>query len=195
MYFFTADLHLGCDEILIREARPFSSIREFEDAFIERVNAVAGERDTLFVVGDWFNYNRSFKPPLRGALTAVRKINPQVALIMGNGEERIVAEMFHGDFGAFRAFCADAGMYDVMPDCELSFGGRDFYLNHYPKKHRDGYVNLFGHTHRATGLWKPYGLNVGVDLNCFRPFSEDDILDLLKTKEEWWDIDEDCRSM
>ena len=50
-------------------------------------------------------------------------------------------------------------------------------------------MNLFGHTHRGTGLWKSFGLNVGIDMNYFRPFSETEILRLLKQKREWMDND------
>ena len=195
MYFFTADLHFGNDEILERESRPFASLRDFEDAFTDRVNAAAGTEDDLYVIGDWFNYNSVSKPHPSEAVPVLRRVRPRVTLIMGNGEERIVREVFGNRPEQFRAFCTEAGFADVLPDAFLSFGGRDFYLNHYPRNHREGFVNLFGHTHRATGIWKPYGLNVGTDLNHFRPYSENDILELLKTKEEWWDLDEDCHSM
>lgn len=195
MLFFTSDLHLGCDEVLERESRPFASIREFEDVFVDNVNRVASADDRLFVIGDWFNYNSTYKPDPSVSVSIVGRIAPKIVLITGNGEDRIVRELFSSDFGAFRAYCISQGYEDVLPDCELSFGGRAFYLNHYPSRHRDGYVNLFGHTHRGTGLWKPYGLNVGIDLNHFRPFSEGDILELVKTKEEWWDSDVDCNCM
>ena len=107
----------------------------------------------------------------------------------------MVRELFDDDLEKFRSRCAEYGFADILPDHFLSFGSRDFYLNHYPRNHKDGYINLFGHTHRGTGLWKPYGLNVGIDLNCFRPFSEKDILELVETKEQWWDTDPDCLSM
>ena len=115
--------------------------------------------------------------------------------MIGNGKEGIIQEIFNGSTEGFRTFCKDSGFNDVAPEYALSFGGREFYLNHYPRKRRGNCVNLFGHTHRATGLWKPYGLNVGVDLNSFRPFSESDILELVDTKENWWDLDEDCLDM
>ena len=56
-------------------------------------------------------------------------------------------------------------------------------------------LNLFGHTHRATGIWKPYGFNVGTDLNHFRPFTEQNIEYLIGMKEEWWDSDADNHCM
>ena len=50
-------------------------------------------------------------------------------------------------------------------------------------------MNLFGHSHRAIGLYTPYGFNVGCDLNHFRLYSENDIAHLLYMKNEYWDKD------
>ena len=56
------------------------------------------------------------------------------------------------------------------------------YLNHFPKNHKDGVINLFGHIHNCCFV-KKYGFNVGVDNHYFRLFSENDILDIVdKTK-------------
>ena len=74
----------------------------------------------------------------------------------------------------------------------MEFDDKKFYLNHFPRKHKNDCINLFGHTHRTTGLWKPYGLNVGCDINHFYLFSQNDIHLLLKRKAEWWDIDPDA---
>lgn len=64
------------------------------------------------------------------------------------------------------------------------------YLVHHPVDCKEDHVNLFGHTHRAGGLYRNYGLNVGTDLNHFRLFSRDDIEYLLSEKEKYWDTDE-----
>ena len=61
---------------------------------------------------------------------------------------------------------------------------------HRPIDCKEDCINLFGHTHRAGGLYRSYGLNVGTDLNHFRLFSRDDIKYLLGEKEKYWDTDE-----
>ena len=96
MYFFSADLHLGNDEILVREARPFASIEAFEEAFIQNVNQVASEEDTLYIVGDWFNYNSAYKLPPSDSISIIPRIRPRIVLIMGNGEDRIARDLFGG---------------------------------------------------------------------------------------------------
>ena len=60
---------------------------------------------------------------------------------------------------------------------------------------RDGFketcLTLFGHVHRGTGLYRPFGFNMGTDVNNFRMFSDDDIMFLMKQKRDWWDNDPD----
>lgn len=65
-----------------------------------------------------------------------------------------------------------------------------FYLIHKPKQHKENVLNLFGHSHRAIGLYKPFGFNIGCDLNHFRLYSEKDIQHLLNMKEKYWDKDD-----
>lgn len=194
MYFFTADLHFGEEEIIEREARPFGNIKEMEDAFVNNVNAVASKDDVLYVLGDWINYNAQCHSDIN-AFEIVRRIEPKVILIMGNNEQRILADVFAGDFEAMRTAVIDKGFTDFLTEGDVEFGGESFHLIHRPTDHKEGSLNLFGHTHRCTGLWKSFGLNVGIDLNYFRPFSETEILRLLKKKREWMDNDPDvlCR--
>ena len=50
-------------------------------------------------------------------------------------------------------------------------------------------TSLFGHIHRATGIYRKFGFNVGCDLNHFRLYSEKYILYLLSMKERFWEKD------
>ena len=47
-------------------------------------------------------------------------------------------------------------------------------------------LNLFGHIHRSGGLYKSFGFNVGCDLNHFRLYSEDDIMNLIQMRDRFW---------
>ena len=190
MYFFTADLHFGEDEIIEREARPFNDMKSMVDAFVDNINSQATEDDTLFVLGDWIDYSKLHHSDI-GVFDIVRKIKPKVILITGNNEDRFKNDVFGGDLESMRNALIEKGFADVRESMDIEFGGEKFHLVHCPKDHIEGCNNLFGHIHRATGLWKPYGLNVGIDLNHFRPFSENEIIRLLKMKREWWDHDPD----
>lgn len=189
--YFTSDTHFGTkNDILEREMRPFSSMKEYEDTQIHIWNEQAGENDLIYHLGDFCNYSRAYKNYPNGLLS-ISRVNAKVILIIGNNEERIIEEIFEGDFERFREKCIQYGFYDVKRNDCVYIGDKKFFLNHYPKKYDDTCLNLFGHTHRTTGLYKPFGFNVGTDLNHFRLYSEEDILFLLDMKEKWWNEDVD----
>lgn len=190
MNYFTSDTHFGADafNILAREMRPFNTPLDYTYYQINMWNKQASEDDTIYHLGDYFNYNGQEKDWLSG-INTVKEVNAKIVLIVGNNEERVIAEFFNNDFEKFKQYCIDLGFKDVLKELHIIIDERQIYLNHYPKNHKDEHVNLFGHTHRQTGIWKPYGLNVGTDLNHFRLYSQEDILALLEQKEQWWDLD------
>ena len=196
MLFFTADLHLGSDEILTRERRPFKTMNDFENFIIKIWNKQASSNDMIYVIGDFFNYNSKCTNGWESALPILNKLQCPVTLILGNNEQRIIDRVFNGDFVVFKKYCIEHGFSDVVPDAYLSFHDENFYLNHFPRNHRDGFVNLFGHTHRVTGLWKPFGLNVGCDLQHFYLLDEDEVIRLLYYERNYWykDVDNLCMS-
>lgn len=191
MFFFTSDTHFGTEEILKRENRPFNSIEDFENAIVKIWNSQAKESDIIYHLGDFVNYNRNNKSEWKEVLNIVQRINAKVILLVGNNEQRIIDECCNGNFELFKQICIDAGFLDVKRDDILKINDKLFYLNHFPKNFKDGYINLFGHTHRTTGLWKPYGLNMGCDLNHFYLFSESEIERILVFKNLYWDTDID----
>ena len=142
-------------------------------------------------MGDYINFNEASKPNWKSNLKTVQKINAKVILIIGNSEQRLIDSQFNGNFEAFRAFCKKQGFYEVKTEEYLTFKNKKFYLNHFPRNYKKDYINLFGHTHRTTGLWKPFGLNMSCDLNHFFLFSEKEIERLLYLKTTYWDNDID----
>lgn len=189
MIYFTSDTHFGSKEILKRENRPFKNKKHYAQEQIKIWNKKARTGDIIYHLGDFANYN-SKEHKWKEGLKAVKHVRADVILVIGNNEERIIKNIFHDSFEDFREYCMDLGFKDIVKNAYLKIEDREFYLNHYPKNHKPGYINLFGHNHRGTGLYKPFGLNVGCDLNYFRLYSEYDIFDLIETKERWWDGDE-----
>lgn len=191
MYFFIADTHFGSKESLIRENRPYSTAESFIEDSLAKYNSQVSKNDILFHLGDFINYNKYDHETWINYLGIAKRINCEVILIIGNNEERIIHDIFNDSFERFKNFCLSAGFSNVYRDLIIEMRSKKFYLNHYPSKHSNKYDNLFGHTHRTTGLWKPFGLNVGCDLNHFYLFSEDEIFRLLGYKSKFWDYDED----
>ena len=58
--FFTADLHLGHDNIRKHCGRPFDTVEEMDEAIISNWNRTITARDLVYVVGDfaWSNHNQ-----------------------------------------------------------------------------------------------------------------------------------------
>lgn len=189
MYFFTSDLHFDNEETLSLDNRPFKNTKQFDSFVIKQFNKQAKKEDTIFVVGDFVDCDGVESESWKKSLAYVKKINSNVVLIMGNNEDRVVKYFFDGDFDSFRKYCLDMGFQEVYKNLEINFSNINFYLVHKPIHYKSGIINLFGHMHRAGGLYKPFGLNIGCDLNHFRLYSQEDILNLLKMKDRYWDHD------
>ena len=192
---YTADPHFGSDSetIVIREMRPFRNIAEYTAEQIRIWNDQAAPDDVIYILGDFCNFN-AFERDWESGLAVSRRINARIVLLAGNSEERVADKYFDSNFSRFRSYCLNDPRFrfdDVRKNDYAVICGEKFFLTHKPTDHNRSCLNLFGHTHRSTGLWKPYGFCVCTDLNHFRLFSEDDIMLLLEQKNGFWDHDPD----
>lgn len=195
MNYFTADTHFLNEHILIRENRPFQNAIEFKDSILKLWNSQVNIDDTIYCLGDWLNYGKDDTTSWESSIKLSTQLKCPVILIIGNNEERVIFNKFNNSFNRFKAYAINSGFKNVFQEKYLTMRLKTFYLNHYPRNHKDNYINLFGHTHRGTGLYKPYGLNVGCDLNHFQLFSETEIFRLLQEKENYCDNDVDIQSI
>lgn len=178
--YFTADSHFSFKEdvIIYREFRPFKNLAEMNKSIIDIWNKQAKKEDTIYVLGDFINYNWNDMDYEKG-FKLVKEINAKVILILGNNEERVLNNDFANDFEKFRTYLISLGFYDVVRhDLIIDIGGHDYYLTHKPSDcDKSSEYNLFGHIHKSAFV-KRYGFNVGVDNHYFKLFSEDDIIEL-----------------
>lgn len=189
MFFFTSDTHFYNQEDLILDFRHFKTAKAFDKFVIKTWNRQVKKDDTIFVIGDFVDCDGKGFDGWEKALSYVKKIKAQVVLIMGNNEDRVVKYYFDNNYNKFREYCLKLGFKDVKKNMMLTFNGQDFFLTHKPINYKKGVFNLFGHMHRAGGLYKPFGINVGCDLNHFWLYSEKDIQLLMDMKKEYWDKD------
>ena len=189
MLYFTSDVHFNDKDTLINDNRPFKTTKQFDKYVIKTWNKQVSKNDTIYVIGDFIDCNNDSDENWRDSILYVKRINANVILIMGNNEDRVVKYFFNNDFDKFREFCLSAGFKEVYKSLDLSFMDKDFYLVHKAINYKKGVINLFGHSHRSCGLYKPFGLNIGCDLNHFRLYSESDIKHMLGMKEKYWDND------
>ena len=191
---YTADPHFGSDSfsVLKRDNRPFKDIAEYESEQVRIWNEQASSDDTIYVIGDFCNCGPKIEKDFRSGLAVSKQINAHIILIIGNNEQRAIDDFFGGSFDKFREYCLtdpSCRFDDVKLNDYVDINGEKFFLTHKPTDHAKDCQTLFGHTHRYGGLWKSFGFNVGVDLNHFRLFGDDDIIYMRKQKRIFWDED------
>ena len=189
MKFFTSDLHFGSDQTIKFDNRPFKNAKQFEKMVIKKWNKVADQNDIIYVIGDFSDCHSQTDTTCLEKLELSKKIKAKIILITGNNEDRIIKYFFNNDFDKFRQYCMSCGFLDVKKDDFISIGNNQFYLTHKPKDCKNEMLNLFGHSHKAMGLYKSFGFNIGCDLNNYNLYNEFEILQLLKKKTEFWDKD------
>lgn len=193
MNFFTSDLHLGSNQALKNDNKPFKNANAFKKFIIKTWNKQASKNDIIYVIGDLFDCHSQNQNDLETQIKFIKKIKAKIILIIGNNEERIIKYFFKNNFENFKKYCIKNGFFDVKQNDTLNICGVSFYLTHKPKNYNPNLLNLFGHSHRAMGIYKSFGFNVGCDLNHFKLYSENDIKQLLKMKSLYWDKDENLK--
>lgn len=193
MKYFTSDIHLGSSEIITTDNRPFKNIKTFNKHIIKNWNNQAKANDTIFVIGDLFDFHNQPGYNWENNFKIIKHIKANIILIIGNNEERIIQNCFSNDFYKFRDFCLKNGIKEVFNDLTINILETPFFLTHKAKNHSNEILTLFGHSHKAIGLYKSFGFNIGYDLNNFRLYSEYDISHLLYMKDKYWDKDENLK--
>lgn len=151
---FTADLHLGHENILRFCKRPFDSIGQHDEALIANWNSVVGPSDTIFVVGDF-----AHKMDPSRVRRIFERLSGEKHLVIGNHDPRHTQEL---------------PWASVSERLAVSVDGARLLLDHYPGRSwagsNRGVTQLFGHTHgRLEDLWN--ACDVGVDRWGYTPVS------------------------
>lgn len=191
--YFTSDLHFGSNETIKFDKRPFKNAKDFEKKVIRKWNKVAKKDDIIYVVGDFVDCHSDSNYKCVQKLQLVKKVKAKVVLILGNNEKRIIKYYFNNSFEQFQQFCLTCGFCDVCENHIIYIDDIPFYLIHKPKEHNENMLNLFGHSHKAMGLYKSFGFNIGCDLNNYELYSEKDIMFLIEKKNNFWDKDENLK--
>lgn len=193
MKFFTSDLHFGSEETIKFDCRPFKNAKSFMNHSIKTWNKQAKKNDVIYVIGDLIDcHNETDKSCLK-YFEQIKKVKAKLILILGNNEKRIIKYFFDDNFELFKQFCLTIGFLDIKENDEIKIENTNFFLTHKPKEHKTDMLNLFGHSHKAMGIYKSFGFNVGCDLNNYKLYGEKDILNLIEKKEKFWDKDENLK--
>lgn len=183
--YFTADQHLGHENIIRYCGRPFSGVAEMNAVIIDNWNATVRPADTVHVLGDIVMGRRDETMPLIAELTGRKILYPgnHDRCWSGHGPRALREEEQY----------LDAGFEEIRQGpVTMNVGDRDVLLCHLPylgdSKDTDRYKSfrpvdegkwlLHGHIHEK---WRKQQrmINVGVDVWGFSPVSEETLAALM----------------
>jgi calcineurin-like phosphoesterase family protein len=202
--YITSDTHYGHKNIVRgtsewtdkSRCRPFDSIEEHNAVLVENINRTVGENDILYHLGDWSfggaDNIRLFRSKLRCKT---------IHLILGNHDHHIERNTNGSQY-----YFSSVQHYKETVINKQRIVMSHFAMRVWNKSHHGSYM-LYGHSHGTLDDKKPIfpqptwigdefyiknsrSMDVGVDCHPeFRPFSIDEIHDILRNREVTLNID------
>lgn len=173
---FSSDQHYFHKRILEFTKRPYNTVEEMNEAFIEWNNNNVKDNDEVWNLGD-FSFG-----DLDQTVSVLERLKGNQHLILGNHcsivrkNRSVISKYFHS----------------IQDMRELKVGNKKIILCHYPMRSWNssnyGAFMLHGHTH---GALEPYGrsVDVGIDSEFItgryegRPFHIDEVSTYLRTRD------------
>lgn len=177
--FFTSDTHFGHDRAFLWQPRGFANSEEHDEKVIENWNAVVGENDIVYHLGDVMLGDNNH------GIECLKRLNGKIKIIRGNHDTDTRIKL-----------------YEQLDNVELlgwaeviKYKKYQFYLSHHPtytsnlekEPHlRAHLLNLYGHTHQKEKFYNdiPFMFHVGMDSNNSTPILIDDIIETMKKEVE-----------
>lgn len=185
MLYYTSDLHLGNNNIIEHEDRPYKTVEEMDRALIANWNSRVKPEDDIYVLGDF-----CFKGATR-AIEYLNQLKGHVHLIRGNHDNFMNQKTFKDfiEFKRYEYFMAKGPLYLHSPKlgseghyAHLKDGEHEVILCHYPilywENMEHGSIHLYGHAHsyRDCSKMAPNSYNVGVDVNNYMPVTLEELM-------------------
>jgi calcineurin-like phosphoesterase family protein len=175
--YFISDTHFGHRNVLRHDDRPFSSIKEHDQALVENWNSIVKPSDLVYHLGDVF---MGCSPGY--AKEILDSLNGQLYLIEGNHDHRYIKKQEIRE-----RFIWTKGIHtlDIKKDKKVV---HQIVLCHYAlrtwhKKHWGSY-HLYGHSHGNLEEGDYLSFDVGVNLHNYHPISLEYVVDRLEGKKE-----------
>lgn len=176
MIYYTSDLHLGNNNIINHENRPYKSVEEMDAALIVNWNSRVKSEDDVYVLGDF-----SFKGATK-TIKYLEQLNGHIHLIRGNHD-------FFMSQKTFKDYLNTSGEDEDNPwimseghYAHITDGEYELILCHYPilywENKEKGSIHLYGHVHsyRDCSKMAPNSYNVGVDVNDYYPVTLEELM-------------------
>lgn len=165
---FISDLHIGHANILKfknydgSKIRPFSSLEEMHETFVNNWNNVVSDNDVVYNLGDVMFNSSGFN--------ILRRLKGKKKLILGN----------HDHYPATRYL----EFFDDIIGCQKISKG--MIISHYPIETESidkGHFNIHGHVHSNTLSDLRY-INVSVENINYTPISYEEIEDIINKRKK-----------
>jgi calcineurin-like phosphoesterase family protein len=161
----TADPHFGHKNIIKYSKRPFSNVKEMDEAMIANWNGVVNHNDEVHVIGDFAHCCS-----MEYALSVIKRLKGIKHLVLGNHDDELGAEMNNVRPGTWKTVKERSVIYIQNQKIILDhYAGRTWWHSY------QGSAQLFGHTH---GDLPPFGksFDCGVDCWNYTPLTEAQIM-------------------
>lgn len=195
--YFTSDLHYdhlnicsattkwkGADNV----TRKFTSIDEMNNTIVNNINNIVNENDILICLGDW-----SFNGIDNISLFRNRLLTKTIYLIPGNHDTHIINNK-NNTRNNFTDIWEQITVLNIKQPISTGNKNTTMYkkfnlvLSHYPQcswiDMNQGFYHLHGHVHLPANnkLGQGKSLDVGVDGNNYKPYTLNDIDNLLSNQ-------------
>lgn len=189
--YFTSDPHYGHVNVIRLCNRPFKDVGEMNQKMIDNWNVVVRQEDTVYILGD-FSMSSSYIHTIAPRLLGTK------VLVAGNHDASHSCNKKSNSPEKHARQLEEYGKYfnRIVEEDSIEINGVTFKMNHFPfwnpeykdaryqqlRPRDDGTPLLCGHVHTSWHVTKTtkktVQINVGVDMNDFRPISTDKVLEL-----------------
>jgi calcineurin-like phosphoesterase family protein len=169
--FVIGDHHFGDPNIIPYNNRPFVSVEEMNRFMIDQWNSVVTNNDTVFVLGDFFDFDHCDDIQVFEILDYLQG---HIVLIAGNHDR--------GNLDVFRAYGIEVIEYPIIKD---GF----WFLSHEPMfvTETAPYANIFAHVH-LNPMYKTVSSRsfcVSVERHDYKPVLLSEVKDAVRNYSTW----------
>jgi len=170
--YFTSDHHFGHKNIIKYCNRPFTDVHEMNKALIDNWNTVIPQDGTVYYLGD-FAWRTCRFEEIR------KRLNGKIHLIRGNHDRSTIKQKHYGLFESVQDYLEIEIQHPIR---------KKLVLCHYPfrtwdKSHYNSW-SLHGHCHGGLSHEGTLRLDVGVDTNNYYPYTLEQVIEILSTREK-----------
>lgn len=182
--FFISDLHIGHQNVIRFDGRPFGSVDEMHKIMIEKWNSVVGDDDIVFYLGDL-----SHRCDIDTVKSVISQLKGKIYYILGNHDRmRDIVKL--GRFEKIYEYGTEVSIKDE----DANRGYQDIILCHYAilswNKSHYGSWHLHGHSHGSmmknpdmSWFYKRKVIDVGCNMIDYTPISYTQLKEIMSTKQ------------